>query len=308
MTRRTAVSTLVWAIGAFVLVGLTEAPVSGSSTTTSTPTSTSAPVNDTSTTTAQPPVTTTTTRTSLPDPFTSPSVERYLSSLAEVVTAGLYDPATHRTYLFHPGVKERTASIAKLDILATLLYQDQRSGATLSPSRQVLVARMIEDSDNHAANVLWKAEGGANSVAAFDRVIGFRQTVINTFLGWGLLETTAADQLKLLRAITQPNSWLNAASRRYEMSLMLNVTPSQRFGLGATPGGAVVGVKDGWYPEASGWQVNTEGFVRYRGHEYLLSILTMEPPSEQYAINSLNELCERVFHSLVTSGWPTSVR
>lgn len=266
----------------------------GATTTTTTTPPTTLPTTTTTapTTTSTGPVATTTTTTTVPavrevDPFNVAPFARYLKGRDGVITAAVYDVTSGRTYLYDGGVHERTASIVKIDILATALYQSQQAHRAMTPHQRALAAAMIEDSNDHDATVLWKAVGGRDAVDEFNELIGFRSTIPSW--SWGDIETTPLDQLRLLKAIVLPNDVLNTASRDYEMSLMEGVIPSERFGLGwGSPARALVGVKDGYYLETTtGWQLNTTGFVRYQGRFYLATIMTAHNPNEEYGIDTL---------------------
>src|ERR1019366_6151833 len=95
------------------------------------------------------------------DLFSDPSVASYLAGTTDNVTAGVYDEVTGYTSPYRPDVAEQAASIMKVDILATLLAQDQAGGQALTPADQGLSQDMIEESDNDDAQSLWTAEGGA---------------------------------------------------------------------------------------------------------------------------------------------------
>jgi hypothetical protein len=60
------------------------------------------------------------------------------------------------------------------------------------------------------------------------------------------------------------------------MNLMEGVIASERFGLGwGSPTMAVVGLKDGYYPETdTGWWINSLGIVKYQGRFYLSAIMS----------------------------------
>jgi hypothetical protein len=95
-----------------------------------------------------------------------------------------------------------------------------------------------------------------------------------------------------LKAILFPNKYLNEESQEYEQNLMENVVDYERFGIPTgVPTGAIVGVKNGWYPEsATGWQVNTAGYVHLGKTYYLASVMTGENSSEAYG----KEVVDRV--------------
>jgi len=135
-------------------------------------------------------------------------------------------------------------------------------------------AKMIEYSNNKAAESLWVKIGQLPSVTEFNDDIHFTQTLMNW--DWGLIDTTPRDQLNLLKSILLPNSYLDTASQAYEQDLMENVVDYERFGIPTgVPTNATVGVKNGWYLEkATGWQVNTAGYVHLGRTYYLAVVMT----------------------------------
>jgi hypothetical protein len=254
----------------------------------------------TSTTTT---VTTTTTTTTVPthnpdNPFTSPVLAAYLRHRTNDVTAAVYDVKSGATFTYRNGVREVTASMVKVDILADLLYESQQHGRPLTVKQQSLALSMIEDSNNQAATALWAQIGGRDAIDAFNQLIGFKETLPSW--SWGDVETTPLDQLQLLKVIALPNAILSNASRLYEMTLMEHVIGSERFGLGwGSPAGATVGVKDGYYPEtATGWQLNTTGFVEYQGRFYLATIMCADNPTEAYGISTVTTVASEIWKYL----------
>jgi hypothetical protein len=243
---------------------------------------------------------TTTTKPPVPriNPFTVPAVVRYLHSRAGNITAGVYDVDSNTTYLYRPGLDQRTASMVKIDILATLLYQAQRAHRSLTAVERDVATGMITESDNDDATTLFNEIGQAPGLTAFNKLIGYTQTTVN--YAWGLTQTNPRDELKLLRIITLPNKILTPASRAYEQDLMQHVVSYERFGLGwGSPARAVVGMKNGWYPESdTGWQVNTSGYVKYHGRFYMVTIMTTSEPGEAYGISTLTTLSSLIYRCL----------
>lgn len=260
----------------------------------------SAATTTTAPTTTIPSVTTTTPPPcSQSNPFTNATIVSYLKSQTSNVTAGLYNPTSGCTYLYRPGVHEVTASMIKIDILGTLLAEAQAAHRHLSAAEQAQATVMIEDSDNAAAQELWNdiggfglssqtsGTGGYYAIQNFNKRIGFTQTQTNW--AWGLMSTTPTDFLRLLRAIWGPGHVLNPASQAYEQGLMERVTPAQRFGIpNGVPRTAVVGNKNGWYPEASGWQINSAGYVHRGSVTYLAVVMTAQNPDEGYGMATVN--------------------
>ena len=187
------------------------------------------------------------------------------------------------------------------------------SSAPLRPrsaSDRSLAELMIEDSDNDAATSLWYEVGGPSSIRAFNSAAGLAHTTPSPCVdcagfpwpGWGLTTTVPGDQLALLRALVEPNSLLTDAERSYALSLMENVTPDQRWGVsGGVPAQATVALKNGWLPlnsADSDWQINSVGWISGSGRDYLMAVLTTGNPTEQYGIDTIDQLAAMVWHDM----------
>jgi hypothetical protein len=268
----------------------------GGAPTSTLPTSTTSSSTTTTTTTTA--TTTTSPRHSGDNPFSAPAMAGYLKHRTNVVTAAVYDVKSGVTYTYHNGIRERTASMVKVDILADLLYESQRSHVALTPRQVLLATQMIEDSNNGAADRLWSEIGGYEEINEFNELVGFTDTIPS--YSWGDIETTPLDQLQLLKVIVLPNSILDPASRSFEMNLMEHVISGERFGLGwGSPAQALVGVKDGYYPETTtGWQINTTGFVEYQGRLYLATIMCANNPDETYGISTVTQIADFIWKFL----------
>ena len=304
------------ALGALCATGLLATPTSGvdtaSASSAATSTTTTTTLSQTTTTTVPTTTTllTTTTTTTVPattttipasigvNPFTVPLVASYLKNRENLVTAAVYDARSGKSYYYNPGVHERTASMVKIDILATLLWEDQQDHRPMTSRELSLSTKMVDQSNDGAANLLWSDIGGRDGLDAFNTLIGFKQTIPS--YAWGTIETTPRDQLQLLKVIVLPNRILTTASREYEIDLMEDVSPSERFGLGwGSPPRATVGLKDGYYPVAvTGWQINTSGFVMYNGRLYLATIMCADNPDETYGIGTATTLSRLIWEDL----------
>lgn len=166
-----------------------------------------------------------------------------------------------------------TASIVKVDILAALLL---RSGGELTDDRRSAAALMIEQSDNDAATALFEAAGGASGLDEANAAFGLTATVAGTDGYWGLTSTTAADQVRLLRAVFTEDSPLTPDSRAYLRQLMGQVVDGQDWGVSAADQGGAAQLKNGWLPRTSTglWVVNSIGRIDYGGRELLVSVVS----------------------------------
>jgi beta-lactamase class A len=79
------------------------------------------------------------------------------------IGVAILDRRTGRTYTYAGTKQFRTASIVKVDILATLLLQANRAGRSLSASEKQLASAMIERSDNDATTTRRRRCGAASA-------------------------------------------------------------------------------------------------------------------------------------------------
>jgi hypothetical protein len=231
----------------------------------------------------------------------------YASQRAGTILAAVYDVKTGQTWLLGQGRPQPEASVVKLDILETLLAQ--RSFG-LSTANRSLAQQMIEDSDNAAATSLWYAARGAAGLQAFNEAAGLADTTPSSCVqcadfpwpGWGLTTTVPVDQITLLKELIGPGTLLTPAERSYALSLLENVTPAQRWGVsGGVPAQATVALKNGWLPlnnADTDWQVNSVGWISGGGRDYLMAVLTTGNPTEQYGIDTIDQLAAIVWNAM----------
>ncbi len=226
------------------------------------------------------------------------------------VDIAVYDMATGETAHWNtPGATTfNTASIVKYSILAETMLQRQANEQPLSGYDLSEAATMIGNSDNSAASYLWNKAGGSSAMQEFFRGVGAESTT--TSGSWGLTQTTALDQLQVLKLLALPNSPLTPESIATMNGLMEKVEPYQHWGVsGGVPEGTQVWLKNGWlndsatndkYSNTSSWTVNSIGNV---GGRYLIAVLSDGNPvgnnrAEQNGINRIETLSQITWNIL----------
>src|SRR5215469_9657350 len=236
----------------------------------------------------------------------------YIATRPGLVTAAVYDKRTGRTWVFHPGVEEDTASIVKVEIMGAALKQAQTAGSPLPATELALMTTMIEISDNNAATQLLKDDGGPSAVQSFDNSVGMTHTTVSklafipgstTLPGWGLTKTTASDEVRLVRVFAYPNSILNSLNRNYGLGLMEKIESDQAWVVsGGVPAGTTIALKNGWLPldlaNSTNWQVDSIGWIRGHGRNYVLAVLSNGNPSEQSGIDTIAHISSVVYNAL----------
>ncbi|MCX5419577.1 serine hydrolase [Streptomyces sp. NBC_00078] len=169
-----------------------------------------------------------------------------------------------------------TASIVKVDILATLLLQAQDVARHLTASEKSYATTMIEDSDNDSASALWRIIGKADGLDAANERLGLTDTEGGDGMLWGLTQTTAADQLTLLQQVFGDDSLLGEASRTYLQGLMGQIAADQHWGVSAAADGSEWALKNGWLARSTTglWDINSIGRVRVDGRRCLVTVLS----------------------------------
>ncbi|MGI8333962.1 serine hydrolase [Actinomadura scrupuli] len=202
----------------------------------------------------------------------------YLGGTGGRLAIAVRDLPTGAVFRYGTAQAFPTASIVKVDILAALLLKAQRAGRPLTADERATAARMIQYSDNLAANALWDQIGGTAGLTAVNRRLGLRATTAGPGGYWGVTMTGTADQVRLLWALVSRGSPLNARSRRYALELMGSVTPAQRWGISAgAAGGDAVALKNGWLPrvpDGGTWVINSIGRIRGGGRDFLIAVLS----------------------------------
>ena len=241
-----------------------------------------------------------------PDPLAG-AADSYVSQRTGTVLAAVYDVQTGQIWNLGQGRPQPAASVVKLDILEALLAQ-RSSG--LSAADRPLAQLMIEDSDNDAATSLWYASGGAAGLRAYNEAAGLTGTTPSSCVectgfawpGWGLTTTVPDDQITLLKELIAPGTLLTSAERSYALSLLENITPSQRWGVcGGVPAQVTVALKNGWLPldaADTDWQINSVGWIYGDGSDYLMAVLSTGNPTEQYGIDTIDQLAALVWTAM----------
>lgn len=208
---------------------------------------------------------------------------------------------TGATFTYGSSGDQTEASVAKLDIIETLMLQHQASAEPLSDEESYQATVMIEESDNDAATDLYEDVGLVSGVEAANRTLGLKCTVPSAH--WGLTVTCAEDQIRLLDQLESASSPLTPASRAYVLNLMQNVNATQQWGVPvvADPGTAF-SVKDGWLNVEgdTDWVVNSEGIVRCNGQTLLITTLTQNNPTMASGM-ALDEQLARMAAAAVTA-------
>jgi len=201
--------------------------------------------------------------------------------------------STGSTFTWGTASGMTTASVAKLDILETLLFQHQQAGATLSASEDDDAQNMIEHSDNDAADELWADVGSDPAITAANQTFALKDTVAGADGYWGLTTTSASDQVTLLKQLVG-SSPLDAASQAYALTLMRSVEADQTWGVSVVAdANTSVALKNGWLAVDNDndlWAVGSDGLITVHGQTVAIAVLTQHQASEDAGIDLVQTL------------------
>ncbi|MET9121740.1 serine hydrolase [Streptomyces sp. NPDC004528] len=223
-----------------------------------------------------------------------------LRNRAGTVAVGLYDRTTKTTCTLRATSAYDSASVVKVTVLATLLWDAKKHNRYLTTRETTLATAMITKSDNAATTSLWN-QLGVTKVKSFLAAAGMTETKPGANGYWGLTQITVRDEQKLLALLTAKNSVLSDNSRAYELKLMGKVISSQRWGTPAgAPSSVAVHVKNGWLSRSThGWRVHSVGTFNGAGHDYMISVLTHGNSTMSYGVSTIQGVAKAIHKDLV---------
>ncbi|MFE6816881.1 serine hydrolase [Streptomyces sp. NPDC057677] len=222
-----------------------------------------------------------------------------LASRAGTVAVGLRDRTTNTTCTLRATTSYDSASVVKVTVLATLLWDAKKTNRQLTSRETTLATAMITKSDNAATTSLWN-QLGVTKVKGFLAAAGMTRTVPGSGGYWGLTRINVTDEQRLLSLITARNTVLSDNSRAYILKLMGRVVTSQKWGTPAgAPSSVGVHVKNGWLQRATrGWRVHSIGAFQGGGHDYTITVLTDGNSSMTYGVNTIQAVSRAIHRDL----------
>ena len=177
-----------------------------------------------------------------------------------------------------------SASVVKAMLLVAYLREHRRVSTTM---RGVLT-RMIEHSDNDAADIVYRAVGrrGLTKLARTAGMRGFRTTA-----AWITTQVTAADMALFFRDMER---WLPKQHRHFANWLLTHVTPYERWGIpaAAAPLGYRVYFKPGWI---GAWVLASQAArLERRSVRIGLAVFTDKNPTSTYGKETIAGVTRRL--------------
>lgn len=242
----------------------------------------------------------------------SPEAARFLAERPGVATAAVMLPGDSSVYVSSPELAVPMASVAKLVIMLALFDRAEIEGRALTSDEMTLLEPMMVWSDNDSASLLWDHLGGSPGIETYLERHNIRGIVLDPY-AWGDSRASGAT-IAWLVANLAFGDLVNTEHRVLAIDLLARATASQQWGVGfgadraSLEGGAIVGVKDGWYPVEAGWRAGSAGLIM-PGPErptatvpYAIAVLTAENVDLEDGIETIDGLSQRVQAALTPRG------
>jgi beta-lactamase class A len=226
------------------------------------------------------------------------ALDRYVATRVVGIGLVLRDNRDGGRFIWRPRTLQSYSTIKVLILVATLKRAQDRH-LSLTTSQKSLASRMIRNSDNAATDTLLAQIGVSTCQRVADQ-LGMSSTVVRggSTGWWGYSTTTTRDLVQLMNQLVL-GTYLTVGRRDYVRGLMGSVSTSQQWGLGdPLPDTVHVEQKNGWGPMATGYRVNSFGFVSGSGRSYQLAILSKSPNGFTYGKTTINRVSRLVFDAL----------
>jgi hypothetical protein len=186
------------------------------------------------------------------------------------------------------GLDQRAPFVSASVVKAMLLVAYLRDHATVSPVMKGVLTRMIEYSDNAAADLVYYSVG-RTGLKGLAHVAGMRD--FQATGAWITTHVTAADMALFFRDMEK---WVPERHRSFANRLLSHVSPYQSWGIpaAAVPLGFHVFFKPGWL---GAWVLASEAARLERGGARLgLAVFTDGNPTSSYGKETIAGVTQRL--------------
>jgi hypothetical protein len=214
----------------------------------------------------------------------------------------------HRRYAGGDDGTFALASVAKVPIMVATLQRAHLQKRALTSSERGLLEHMITISSNDSTDTLWSSLGGGVGVDELLAPLGVTGIEYAPDHQWGDTRATPSAIAELLAMLVEDDSPLDADSRAEALGLMQSVVADQRWGASAgvdlvLGSDATLAIKDGWYPETTGWLLNSAAIISVHSNgtvaHHVLVILTDGAETQTDGVREIETLATAINQRLV---------
>lgn len=209
----------------------------------------------------------------------SPDLAAYVSARGKNMGVAVYDITRNAYYSYNDTATFYLASTAKVYIMASYLDMLEGQGRSPRSDEVASLTRMIENSNNDDAQLLFDRLGGSQGQQKYLQQFGITDYGACGY-GWGCAQLSPADAVHIL-TLLQQGKILNDSDRKLAFNLMGNIESDMQWGVGDTaPKGATFYMKDGWlqYPDDP-WDLNSVGIVTQGNETYAIAVYSENNPT-----------------------------
>lgn len=222
-------------------------------------------------------------------------------SAGAVLTAVIKDRASGAVVSNGNNSTIAIASVAKLFIADDLLMRESTGDVTLTPADRISFDRMLQSSDDSAAEVFWQRGGGNSIITRVAARYGLASTNVPSDGMWWNTISTANDLVQYYDMLLSGAGGLPPERANIIMDDLARSTPNgidgypQRFGIPDGIPGEPVAVKQGWMCcVGSAWMHLSTGVVG-PDRRFIVVVSSLQTANDATARNTLTQAVAAMF-------------
>lgn len=229
--------------------------------------------------------------------MTNTALDASLKNLAKTaqIDVAIYSPTEGVYHYTNTTDKFHTASIVKVAVATQYYHLLEENKITKTVDDDAQMSYMLRESDNDATDYFVDdvLKGESNLVPLFTSL---KMTDTTPGQSWGLTETSALDQIKLLNALYYDN-YLEEKDLDTVKSLMENVASDQNWGISATD--ETTALKNGGLEYSDEhWIINSIGYIDSGSENYTMAVLSKNNDTFSSGINLVETISQTVYNTI----------
>ncbi|OHU28020.1 hypothetical protein BKG77_00080 [Mycobacteroides chelonae] len=222
-------------------------------------------------------------------------------SAGAVLTAVIKDRASGAMVTNGNNSTIAIASVAKLFIADDLLMRESTGDVTLTPADRASFDRMLQSSDDSAAEIFWQRGGGNSIITRVAARYGLPSTTVPSDGMWWNTISTANDLVQYYDMLLSGTGGLPPERANIIVDDLARSTPNgidgypQRFGIPDGIPGEPVAVKQGWMCcVGSAWMHLSTGVVG-PDRRFIVVVSSLQTANDVTARNTLTQAVSTMF-------------
>ncbi|WP_025738065.1 hypothetical protein [Mycobacterium genavense] len=217
------------------------------------------------------------------------------------LSAAVLDRNTHQLVVHGNPRIAGTASVAKLFIADDLLMQQSQSHTMPSDDDQRMLSRMLQSSDDQAAEKFWNQRGGSDIITRVATRYRLTSTGPPRDGRWWNTTSTVTDLIRYYEMLLEGSGELPAQQAAVIIDNLAKSTPRgddgypQRFGIPDGLPAEPVAVKQGWMCCLAGAWVHLSTGVIGEDHRYIMVVESLQAADDATARATITQAVRTMF-------------